>query len=66
MKKNRIGMGILTGVLMFAGLIFTASNASAQRIGFGISVGPGYYAPPPVAYVQPSPYPRGQSEVLEL
>ncbi len=56
MKKNRIGMGILTGALMLMGLMFTASTANAQRIGFGVSVGPGYYAPPPVAYAAPAPY----------
>jgi hypothetical protein len=53
MKKNRFGLGILTGALMFMGLIFTASTASAQRVGFGVTFGPGYYAPPPVAYVPP-------------
>ena len=64
MKKNRIGLGILTGALMLMGLMITASTANAQRIGFGISVGPGYYAPPPVAYAPPpvayagvAPYP---------
>lgn len=56
MKKNRIGIGILTGALMLMGLMFTASAANAQRIGFGVSVGPGYYAPPPVAYAAPAPY----------
>ncbi|MEO8050765.1 MAG: hypothetical protein ABI833_10150 [Acidobacteriota bacterium] len=63
MKKNRIGMGRLAGALMLMGLIFTASPANAQRIGIGIGVGPGYYAPPPVytrppvAYASVAPYP---------
>jgi hypothetical protein len=64
MKKNRIWTGILAGVLMLAGLMFTASTANAQHIGVGIGVGgvgvavgpgyPGYYAPPPV-YAAPYP-----------
>ena len=56
MKKNRFGTGILTGAVMLMGLALTASTANAQRVGFGISFGPGYYAPPPVAYAAPVPY----------
>ena len=58
MKKNRTGLGILTGALMLIGLMFTASTANAQRIGFGVTFGPGYYAPPvPYAYAPVAPYP---------
>src|ERR1700676_1735659 len=56
MKKNRTGLGILTGALMLMGLMITASTANAQRIGFGVNFGPSYYAPPPVAYAAPVPY----------
>ncbi len=55
MKKNRFRMGMLAGALMLMGLTFTASTANAQRVGFGITFGPGYYAPPPLAYVPPAP-----------
>ena len=56
MKKNRVGIGILTGAVMLMSLMFTASTANAQRVGFGVSFGPAYYAPPPVAYAAPVPY----------
>jgi hypothetical protein len=57
MKTNRTGLGIiLTGALMLMGLMVTASTANAQRVGFGVTFGPGYYAPPPVAYAAPAPY----------
>ena len=58
MKKNHFGIAILTGALMLMGLTVTASTANAQRIGFGVTFGPGYYAPPPVvAYAPVAPYP---------
>jgi hypothetical protein len=65
MKKNRIGMGILAGALMLTGVLFTARPANAEsHFSFGIGIGPGYYAPPPVAYAPPpavyapvAPYP---------
>ena len=65
MKKNRIGLGILTGALMLTGLLFTARPAKAEsHFSFGLGIGPGYYAPPPVVYAPPpvayapvAPYP---------
>jgi hypothetical protein len=60
MKKNRMIMGMLTGALMLAGLIFTSIPAKAEsHFSVGIGFGPsyGYYAPPPVAYRPPYPGP---------
>jgi hypothetical protein len=53
MKKNRIATGILTGALLLMGLMITTSTANAQHIGVGVTFGPGYYPPPPVAYAPP-------------
>ena|SRR6478752_3943247 len=58
MKKNRIVMGIMAGVLMLAGLAFTATPANAQHFSVGIGLGgPAYYVPPPVVYRPPYPGP---------
>lgn len=57
MTKNRIAIGIVTGALLTAGLLFTATPAKAEsHFSIGIGIGPGYYAPPPVVVYRP-PYP---------